>query len=125
METPTVGSTRSNWLVRALAIMMVTWGFALQSYVPIHQTSEAQIANVSASAFAVAPTAATPTFTNDAALTEASLLSDSQMAQTIGAGWWSSLWEGIKNNWDEILWAGVLVLVAVLCNNGELGCYAS
>ncbi len=116
MKSQVNGSTESDRPLRALALLIVTWCLMIQAFGPVWAAPDA--IGTGAPAVAVAFTS-----TSTAAGTAPRVLSDVQLAQTIGAGFWSSLWEGMKESWDVILWAGVFITIAVLCHNGEVGCY--
>lgn len=115
-------STRTDRFIRALTLTMFTWCLLLQAYIPVAQASEPVASSVASTP--VASALVSPASSSDAIVSGASLLSGTEMSQTIGAGWWSSFWEGVKENWEEIFWFGVFVAIGVLCHNGEVGCYA-
>lgn len=49
-------------------------------------------------------------------------LSDHEMAQVVGSGFWSSFWEGVKEATAWVIVAGLVYLVWDFCQNPQVSC---
>jgi len=49
-------------------------------------------------------------------------LTDFEMAQVVGAGFWSSFWDGVKEATAWVIVAGLVYLVWDFCQNPQVSC---
>ncbi len=101
---------------RRLLATLAMLGFALQMIAMPHLR-----------ALDGAPSAASATTPHYSAITNPDtqagiLLTDEEMAQVVGAGFWSSFWEGVKEWGTVVVIFGIVWLVNDFCQNPQVSC---
>jgi hypothetical protein len=119
-----VPSLRSNAL-RVVVICILALGLGVQTGAQVPSPREPAASAASATAgISVDGHASRAASASSGQMAQRLVLTDRQMTATVGAGFWSSLWEGMKIAGEVVLFLGVLWLVEEVCNNPQVSCNA-